>query len=239
MQTGLTVISHNIKTGPIPVSTTEKDSCPNSCPFKAGSCYAKGGPLNIHWNKISVKERGTNFDSFTGLVKKLNRNQLWRHNQAGDLSGLNNRIDFSNLNKLVQANKGRRGFTYTHKPVLINDFKDDNLTRREKEILIKENQDAVSFANKNGFTINLSANNLAHADSLKALNIGPVVVVVNSEQKGNVTTPAGNKVVMCPATQRDDVTCASCGFCQKEARTAIVGFPSHGASKRKMNEIVK
>lgn len=36
----------------------------------------------------------------------------------------------------------------------------------------------------------------------------------------------------CPATYRDDVTCATCGLCASTTRKVIVGFPAHGAAKR-------
>ena len=237
MQTSLTRISHNAKTGPIPVSTTSKASCPDACPFKSGGCYAQGGPVNIHWQKVTSGERGSDFDSFCSEIKRLPKNQLWRHNQAGDLSGTNNVIDISNLRKLVQANKGRKGFTYTHKPVLLEDVKDNNLTAREKTILVNSNRAAIESANKNGFTINLSGNNKAHADKLKQLNIAPVVTVVKSDTVGNQITESGNKVVICPATYRDNVNCQSCGLCQKVERGAIVGFPSHGVSKKKVDAL--
>ena len=235
MQTSLTRISMNIKTGPIPVSTTSKASCPDSCPLKEGGCYAQSGPLNIHWQKVSEKARGNDFDSFCLEIKSLRKNQLWRHNQAGDLSGVNNLINFSHLKKLVSANKGKKGFTYTHKPVLVEDVKDDNLTTREKTILVNSNRAAIEYANKNGFTINLSGNNKNHADKLKLLNIAPVVTIMKSDAKGNEITELGNKVVKCPATYRDNVTCQSCGLCQKGERSAIIGFPAHGVSKKKVD----
>lgn len=212
----LTPISHNAKTGPIPVSTSSKSTCPDACPFKSGGCYAQGGPLNIHWNKITSGERGTDFAGFLAAVRKINRGQLWRHNQAGDLAGDNNVIDMEALKALVEANRGRKGFTYTHKP------------------MTAENMEAVKHANENGFTVNLSANNLRHADELKALDIGPVVVVLPSDQTENTVTPNGHKVVVCPAVLRDNVTCASCGLCQKQ-RGAIVGFPAHGIAKKKVD----
>jgi hypothetical protein len=59
---------------------------------------------------------------------------------------------------------------------------------------------------------------------------GPVVVVP-STQTANTTTPAGRAVVICPATQRDDISCATCQLCQRQ-RAAIVGFPAHGTKKR-------
>lgn len=220
-KTSLTVISHNIKTGPIPVSTSSKATCPDACPFKSGGCYAQGGPLNIHWNKVTSGERGTDFDTFCKSIAKLPKGQLWRHNQSGDLAGENNVIDVDKLRQLTNANRGRKGFTYTHKP------------------MTPENSEAVKHANENGFTVNLSANNLRHADELKSLNVGPVVVVLPSDQVGNTVTPDGHKVVVCPATYREGVNCANCQLCQKVNRSVIVGFPAHGVGKKKVDEKVK
>lgn len=220
-KTALTLASSNIKTGPIPVSTSSKHNCPTACPFRGNGCYAESGPLNIHWQKVTSGERGLDFDSFCKSVSKLPRKQLWRHNQAGDLEGKGNHINTLRLRQLTEANKGKRGFTYTHKP------------------MTPANQRAVKDANDNGFTINLSANNLAEADKLKALNVGPVVVVVPSDQTENTTTPQGHKVVICPAVIRDDVSCATCGLCQKGNRSVLVGFPSHGSGKKKADAIAK
>ena len=60
---------------------------------------------------------------------------------------------------------------------------------------------------------------------------GPVVVVLSSDATANAVTPAGRRVVVCPATQRDDVSCATCQLCQRQ-RDTIVGFPAHGTRKR-------
>jgi len=116
MQVHLTLKSSNTKTGKIPVSTTSKHSCPDTCSFKAGGCYALDYHLNMHWNKVTNEERGTDWDTFCNTVSGFKPNQLWRHNQAGDLPGQNNLIDTVKLKALVQANQGKRGFTYTHYP---------------------------------------------------------------------------------------------------------------------------
>tara|TARA_R110002126_G_scaffold291144_1_gene450585 strand:- start:456 stop:890 length:435 start_codon:yes stop_codon:yes gene_type:complete len=139
-------------------------------------------------------------------------------NQAGDLPGLGENIDAHALGQLTRANNGRKGFTYTHKHST------------------ESNREAIRSANTNGFTVNLSANTLAHADELAEINCGPVVVVLPSDQIANTTTPAGRKVVICPATVRDDITCATCGLCQRQ-RSAIVGFPAHGTGKRKASAV--
>jgi len=68
------------------------------------------------------------------------------------------------------------------------------------------------------------------------LDIAPVTVVLPETQTTNTTTPKGRKVVVCPATIKDNVSCATCQLCARQ-RDTIVGFPAHGVSKRKANEI--
>lgn len=211
MQVHLTLKSANAKTGPIPVSTTERDSCPTDCAMRAG-CYAASGPLALHWAAVSAGTRGTSWGEFTQAIAALPEGQLWRHNQAGDLPQTGGTIDAVKLGQLVQANIGRRGFTYTH--------------HRDTQSLAW-----VKHANAWGFTVNLSANDLTDADTLADTGAGPVVVVLPSTQTENTTTPAGRKVVVCPATQRDDVSCATCQLCQRQ-RGTIVGFPAHGTRRR-------
>ena len=92
----------------------------------------------------------------------------------------------------------------------------------------------------NGFTVNLSGNNLAHADELADLNIAPVACVLPADHKGNTVTPKGRKVVQCPATREgskfEKVSCATCKLCSLQ-RDFIIGFPAHGGSKRKASAI--
>ena len=228
----LTIKSGNEKTGPIPVSTTANDTCPKSCPFRAGGCYAKGGPLAIHWNKLSksaINLAKQGWHDFLKTVADLPAGQFWRHNQAGDLPGRGNdgdRIHAKRTRELIKANKGKCGFTYTHKPML------------GKGQVREINRQVVKEANQHGFTVNLSANNAGEVDELAALNIAPVVVVMPIDFKGTTTTPAGNKIVQCPATRADVKTsCDKCQLCAKGNRSCVVGFPAHGASKRKADSI--
>jgi hypothetical protein len=94
---------------------------------------------------------------------------------------------------------------------------------------------AIAKANRDGFTINLSGNNLDHADALADLGIAPVVTVLPSDGT-STTTPKGRKVVQCPATSRDDVSCKTCQLCQRQ-RDVIVGFPAHGVAHRKASAV--
>ena len=219
----LTAISSNGKTGPIPVTTSEASTCPEACPFKKSGCYADSGPLQIHWLKVSNGERGDSLDVLARQIRAFPNGQVWRHNQAGDLPGVSNEIDAPSLAKIVAANKGRRGFSYTHKPCEGEEY--------------SSNREAVANANREGFTINLSGNNVAHADNLAALNVGPVVCVVPQATPDVFFTPQGRKGVICPAQQRDDITCANCQLCQRSNRSVIIGFRPHGTSKKKAEAI--
>ncbi len=229
----ITAKSKNKKVGPIMVTTSERATCPNACPFKDNGCYADGGPLRFLWDKLSIADGASSFKNGKGTVNVHSHAQLleaikaqpegalWRHNQAGDLPGEGNKLDGKALADLVQANKGRNGFTYTHKP------------------MSKSNAKAVANANRNGFTVNLSANSLAHADELADLDAGPVVTVLPIEQLENTTTPAGRKVVVCPAVTGKAASCATCALCQKRDRNTIVGFPAHGAGKNKAQAVTQ
>jgi len=174
----------------------------------------------MHWRRVSQGVRGDDWDNFTSAIRGLPRGQLWRHNQAGDLPGMGENIDATMLAQLVEANRGRNGFTYTHK--------------YQKQA----NLDAIKKANANGFTINLSANSVKEVDKLVALKVGPVVTILPSNQKNNMVTEGGNKIVVCPATYRDNVNCASCQLCYKVNRSCVIGFPSHGTAFRKVDKII-
>ena len=214
-----TRVSGNAKTGPIPVSTTSADSCPPTCSFKGNGCYAESGPLAMHWKAVSNRNRGGTLDELCAKVAELPRHQLWRHNQAGDLPVTSpGRIDRKALRKLITANKGRRGFTYTHhRPT-------------------KPNINAVREANDNGLTVNWSAETLEQADEYAALGAGPVVCVLPADQTTPVRTPAGRLVTVCPAVT-GNTDCLNCGICQQRDRQAIVGFPAHGSGAKRVQKV--
>lgn len=216
MNYSLTTISSNSKTGPILTTVSNRATCPDSCPLKSNGCYADSYYTSMHWNKVTDGTRGTNWQGFINAIKTLPKRILWRHNVSGDLVGANDEIDSQALKDLVKANANKNGFTYTHYPMLSA----NNIT-------------AVQYANANGFTVNLSANDINQADNYKALNVGPVVVIVSEETKKVSYTPEHNKVVVCPAQNSDKVTCSSCGLCQKADRDYIIGFRVHGTFKKK------
>jgi len=224
-QVHTTIKSNNRKVGKIPVTTTSADTCPDVCPFNnanEGGCYANGGPLAMHWAKVTKRERGDDWSTFIAKVKSFKVGELWRHNQAGDLAGDGKLLDADANAELADANTGKRGWTYTHYPVLTS----------------KHNAQVVKHMNDKSFVVNLSGNNLNHADALYDLGIAPVTTVLPADQMTNTTTPKGRKVVVCPAVVKDDVACVDCQLCAR-MRDAIVGFPAHGASKRKADQVAQ
>src|SRR4029077_7313626 len=86
--------------------------------------------------------------------------------QAGDLPGYGPQIDGALLQELVAANIGKNAIAFAHKPALGAD-----------PVAI-ENRRLIAAAIEAGFTINLSADNPAHADRLADLGITPGVTVL-------------------------------------------------------------
>jgi hypothetical protein len=226
------MVSGNSKLGPIPSTITSSDTCPSTCPFNnGGGCYAATGPLSWFWRGVD-KGYGTtsSFKEFLRLITTIPPGNLWRHNAAGDLPGLNHKIDGRMVAGIVKANKGRKGFTYTHKPVLHRPSVERSTVLNNRRIIKK--------ANDAGFTINLSANNLKQADELVNLGIAPVAVVIpdNVEVDAKIKTPNGVKVKLCPH-YTEGTLCRDCKLCQKVNRKYIIGFPAHGILKKKVSLI--
>jgi hypothetical protein len=212
--------SSNAKVGKIPVTTSSKTTCPSSCPLLDNGCYASAGfHTNMHWNKVTSGERGTPIAGLCASIAKLPEGQLWRHNVAGDLIGTeDNVIDQQALYDLTVANKGRRGFTYTHYPMSHSG-----------------NQSIVRKANQEGFTINVSTNTVLEAIATHEATGLPTVTIVAPEfwAEGD---RVGN-VVRCPAETRDTVTCKTCKLCSVSTRRDIVAFTVHGTKAKAANLI--
>jgi hypothetical protein len=243
MKVHFITVSQNAKTGPIPVSIIERASCWPGCVLYENGCYAETGALALHWDRVSRGLAGGSWSEFCAKVAALRPGRLWRYAQAGDLPGYGPEIDGALLDELVAANTGKNAIAFTHKPVLGDDP------------VAVDNQRLIAAAIKAGFTVNLSANNPAHADRLAELGIAPVVTVLArvyarkavrhrfkrrrdewAETIGEWRdrtdslpryTPAGRRIAICPATYRD-TTCKTCSACAK-IRDAVIGFPAHGA----------
>lgn len=247
MKVHLTMRSANEKVGPIPVSTTTADSCPESCPLNLNlpeqsdrearrdalkaqglaPCYASKGRISMHWRAVTEGKRGMEWGDFCAEIATLPKGTLWRHNQAGDLPGRGDEVDAKALLALADANVGRQGFTYTHKPV---DRLDEACTTRAQGNLVD-----IARAVSRGFAVNLSADSLEDADrkmdaaeSLSAPEHRPhVVCIVPKGHPERSTTPKGRPVVVCPEQTGKAKNCASCRLCARMDRGPIVAFRAH------------
>ena len=235
-------VSQNAKTGPMPATIIERASCWTGCALYGKGCYAFYGALGHFWSRVSEGRRGGSWKELCAKIAALPKRTLWRYAQAGDLPGTDDAIDAELLWQLVIANRGKRVIAFTHKPVL-----PDTATATRNRCII-------AVANTAGFTINLSANHPAEADTLADLEIGPVVTVLAhdyarravrhraksrpdewaetiAEWRDRIArlptrTPSGRRIAICPATY-STATCKSCGACA-EPRDAVIGFPAHG-----------
>ena len=219
----LSRVSSNSKTGPIPVSSSQRSTCSPSCPFLKNGCYGENYPMKFHWDKLDSGERGVPAAEFFRLIAALPPAQLWRHNQVGDLvATAAGKISRRFLRGLIAANHGRRGYTYTH-----------------HRLDLGENLALIRQANRQGFTVNVSTETEAAADRAIAAGLPAVVAVPSTETRLAWNTPAGHRVVVCPA-QRDGSTvdCATCQLCHKRPAGLIVAFLAHGTSKAKANAAI-
>ena len=238
MRVQFIAVSQNAKTGLIPASIVERTSCWPGCALYENGCYAEA--LAMHWDRVSRGLAGGSWSEFCAKVAALRPGRLWRYAQAGDLPGYGPQIDGTLLEEVVAANAGKNVIAFTHKPVLGDDP------------VAVENRRLIAGAVKAGFTINLSADNPAHADSLAELGIAPIVTVLGRAYARKAVrhrfkrrrdqwaeaigewrdrtaslprhTPAGRRIAVCPATYSD----ATCGACAR-VRDAVIGFPAHGA----------
>lgn len=214
----LTPVAANRKLGPMPVSMTDMASCPTSCALRDQGCYAEHGHTFMHWKRVATS--GVAWSEFCRQIAALPDGTVWRHNEAGDLPGRGDHLDVDALGELVDANAGRRGFTYTHRP-----------------LGVAEEREAIRRANAAGFTVNLSANGLHDVDRLVALGVGPVVVTLPHDRLVPRRTAAGHRIVLCPAdarssrTDTSSMTCAQCKLCVKSWRKSVVAFLTHGSGK--------
>jgi hypothetical protein len=234
MQVHFIAVSQNAKTGPIPASIVERASCWSGRALYENGCYAEAGALGMHWDRVSCGEAGGSWSAFCAKIAALRLGRLWRYAQAGDLPGYGPVFEGALLQELVAANTGKNAIAFTHKPVLGDDP------------VAVENRRLIAAAIKAGFTINLSADNPAHADRLAELGIAPVVTVLGrayarkavrhrfkrqrdewaetiSEWRDRTAslprhTPAGRRIAICPATYSN-------ATCRAAAHVPTLGMP--------------
>ena len=234
----LTVKSENKKTGPMSLSRSPMQTCPEACPFRGRGCYANYGASYIWWKACSEAKGNTRTEyvAFLERVRALPRGGMFRHNQAGDLLGDGEILDEVALDDLTDACTSRSlsAFGYTHYGVI-----PQKGTSAEAAMI---NRVLIERANREGFTINISCNSTAHADRVVESGIvAPVSCILPEQVKkdgvNSVVSPGGHKIVVCPNVTKG-VTCTECMLCMRPQRKFIIGFPAHGSGKKRAEEVM-
>ncbi len=228
-----TAQSSNAKTGPVAGTTISDDSCPDSCALKfrrdaagtieldaagkprRGPCYAKHGPIGMHWSMVSSGKRGGNYRATLDNLRSVPRKRLIRHKFAGDDPHVNGAVIESDYLYKVECTGTNPHIDYTH-----HEPSEHNL--------------AVWKAGRaRGFIQNLSADSVVDAD--RKFDTGfPVTVVLPIDAPKVSYTPVGRKIVACPA-ESANIQCVDCKLCASE-RPYIIGFRAHGTMKKSLSE---
>lgn len=239
--------TENAKLGPYVAATvTEASTCPDSCALKVeikpdgtkkkGPCYGHFGPIAIHWRNIGEHTAGMSWDDALKVVRRFRKGTLGRFGQVGDHPGEDGWLDRPAMQAWTNSTQGQTWWGYCHYDVT-------SLTP-----MAAHNIFVIREANAAGYAVNVSCETMTQVDRAIKLGLSPVVVVP-SDTRATQVTPDGHKVIMCPATVRDDVTCGgspttmACGggvpLCTRTNRTWAIGFPGHGARKKSVDALVK
>ena len=215
--------SRNKKTGPIPVVTASRDTCPPDCALLGNGCYAEHGPLALVWQRCFLM-----LNELCKLIRQLPKHQLWRYGQAGDLPP-----DDADLDKLVAANNRRPVLCYTHTR---NVEQIRKATKNGFHINISADSldEAEKFADQGLSTVVV-------LPSVYGRNrTGETWTETLSEYKTRTSTLSkrtanGTRIAVCPQTYTD-VSCDDCRVCAgPRKKNAIVGFPAHGSRKAQID----
>ena len=216
LNTHLKLNSGNGKTGPIAVSTTSWESCPKTC-GAWNDCYArKGYYTRMHGDKVTNGDRGTSPDHFIKQVSAIRPGTMFRHNVSGDLWHVNNVIDKLLLNRLIAAVQHlSHAWTYTH------------------HVLTAQNLLSIRWANKSGFTINVSVESEAIAAKRYQQGL-PVCCITQGKPESFIShgvqfKRCENQLDGVPKDQKTQ--CIGCGngnpWCSRADRNFVIAFELH------------
>lgn len=200
--------SGNTKTGPIPVTYRDRDTCPTDCPFLRNGCYGDGRIFALaHKFSRSLSQS----DALAILARVRKGTRVLRDRVVGDIVNANGGIDFAYLRSIsrISAKAGLTPFGYTHAWKLF--------TRAD-----------VRKVRNMGYVLNASCETPQDVEQALTLGFKPVITNDDTPEGMNIS---GHRVVTCPAQTRDNVTCAHCRLCAKPDLPVVVRFLVHGPSK--------
>jgi len=219
----LTRKSDNRKTGPIPVWSTGRTTCPNSCPLR-DNCYGDGWPLNQHFEHVTNGSTGINLPLLLKGLVSLDADRC-RGLDVGDLPGDRINLDRSACvaiaKSLVHVN---HAWCFSHYP----------LNRHNVAVL----RELIGH----GLIVNASCHNLPSADAIADLDLPIACTVPRGGLPRGTRTPAGRRCVQCPASLSEYITCATCGgnhgpLCARADRDYVIMFPAHGKTAKHVESL--
>lgn len=234
------------KIGPISATRTNAiKTCPSTCALlQDGTCYDMLGNQGIHRDRVDRGEYETlTPDQFLASMDQLTR--IWRWCTGGDLPSHDmntDRIDRRFLTRMVKGieSNGQTAIIYTHKPVITG-------TRGALARDASHNRAAIRQAIKSApsVAVNVSCESPEEVDQAMAHGF-PCTVTLPLGSPAKFTTPAGNKVKVCPqqlAKGKAKITCGeTCRsrngipICADPTRDYAVGFIAHGSRKSKLTQ---
>lgn len=198
--------SRNEKTGDIPQSYMDKNTCPRRCPWKNCGCYGENFTTNLTWNRVTEP-----LESIKEQVKALKGKCIIRQSVAGDIAtpGTNN-IDEYTVKVLNEAYNKHASYTYTHCEI---------------------NKKNTDIAKKSKMVINFSCETIGQVKQCYKYNVTSVLAVKTMTE--NEKTIDGIKFKKCPATYQEGMNCKKCMKCLNKNRDYTIVFEVHGTGKKK------
>lgn len=222
----LVAMSQNEKTGPIPVVSADRASCPVRCPFYNDGvqlCYGQEFRLTTPWDRIATQ--GDDWEQLVSKLKATVRHRKpWRFGIVGDLpTRQDGSLDADKLQDLRTI--GGDGWAYTH-----------------HDLMTPENRATVSALHaRAGFVVNQSCDTVSQAEACLDAGI-PAVMVGPKDFRKPIVTDRGTILTPCPAALKvpgkRKVQCADCTLCRSSAldrtrRRVVIVFPAHGPRSTK------
>lgn len=183
-------------------------TCPQECNLLNNGCYAQKGLVALHSGKKSEYSESDGEILYKWL-KEMPDNKKIRHHVSGDFLH-DNEIDHEYIDYMIKGHKERPdldGWSYTH-------------------AWQRDEMDPLKLNDEDNLCVNASADSLD--DAIEAKQQGwPVTVVVPEDTEEAYLEYEGERVVVCPAQRKEEVSCSDCMMCANSDRESIVAFKKH------------
>ena len=203
----------NVKTGNVPtlfIGHTKQEaweSC-NGCNLRGNGCYAWSGSVNIGASSTRrAYSKGADKSLSYALKNRHINARMVRVSAIGDIGRCSTKQSIEIKNAIAESKLELVGYTHHW---------------REEKV-----------ANNWRGSLMASCEKIEDADI--AVGQGWRATAIVPEGTANTfTSPAGNKVVVCPAQTKSNITCNQCRLCNGSKKAApIIAFIAHGNQMEK------